>query len=82
MSEILYQCNMCESKPAGTHLPTCVGDDLQTILDCMSGADGGIAYYDLRVFLGKCAKEGTDAIFVRQLARLIRKLSPHIDKEI
>lgn len=73
------RCNVCESSDG--HVRHCTGADLQTILDCMSGADGGGAYVTLRAFLGLCAKQGNDFPAVRQLASLIRRLSPGIDGE-
>lgn len=71
-------CTVCEAKTG--HLPKCVAQDLQTILDCMSGADGGVSYVVLRSFLGECAKQDNDAIMVRKLAALIRHLNPHMNE--
>lgn len=71
-------CKLCEASEG--HLPKCVAEDLQTVLDCMSGADGGVAFACLRMFLTQCAKEGNDVQPIRQIARLIRFLAPHIDE--
>ena len=70
-------CKVCEGENGC--LPQCQSKDLQTILDCMSGADGGAAYVMLRSFMGLAAKQGQRFPAITQLAALIRRVSPSID---
>lgn len=68
----MANCNICEASPC---LPLCLAPELQVILDCMTGADGGVSYANLRAFLGLCAKQGNDVPFMRNTADLILKVN-------
>jgi hypothetical protein len=50
-------------------------DAIDTILDTMGGADGGISFVLLRTFLCQCEEDGQDVPFVRQFARLCEHMS-------
>lgn len=53
-------------------------EDVATLLDCFTGADGGVAFVILCRFLNTCVDQGNDVPFLRQTAKLIRKLAPDL----
>lgn len=50
-------------------------DDMQDILDMATGADGGLTFHQLRMFLLVCEEQGTEVPFLQQFAKLCRGMS-------
>lgn len=47
-------------------------EDVETLLACFGGDDGGVAFVKLCRFLKSCDEQGNDVPFLRQMAKLIR----------
>jgi hypothetical protein len=68
--------------------PVCKGstmkEDLQTILDCMTGVDGGVSFVLLKSLLERCQERNEEADrqilqVVNRMARLIRAVNKDTD---
>ena len=62
-------------------IPESFKADVDTILDCFTGADGGLSFVMLGMFLRDCEQQGVDVVCVRQFARLIRVLEKPLPKK-
>jgi hypothetical protein len=55
-------------------VPETFRDDVDRLLDCFTGGDGGADFVRLCGFLQVCVRDGNDVPFIRQTARLLRHL--------
>jgi len=56
---------------------TNVNEEIENILDCFTGADGGISFIMFRTLMEQLKDEDTDA--ARQLEHIVRQFSTLID---